>query len=780
METKYLEKLEFNKIKEILSQYTITFLGKNLALNLEPYDNKKDIEKALNQTFQASNLIFRKGNIPLTEIQDVSTHIKILKSFMSLNINQLLDLYKILKISRELKEYYKNETNIDMSEFSSLENLFLNLYTNINIEKELSSCIIDEYTLADNASTTLYSIRKNIKNKESEIRNKLNSMLHSKYVQEPIITFKNNRFVIPIKNEYRSEVKGFIHDISSSGSTIYIEPISVFELNNDIGNLKNDENIEIQKILQKLSGLFFDIINEIENNVNLIGFLDFTFAKGKYSNNIDGIKPIINNEKYINLINVWHPLLVKEKAVKNTITLGKDYKSLIITGPNTGGKTVALKTAGLVNIMGMSGLNIPAKEGSSIYIFDNIFADIGDEQNILESLSTFSSHISNISNILKLATKDSLVLMDELGAGTDPIQGSALAISILQELYSRDSLVLCTTHYQELKQFALLNEGFKNASVEFDLETLSPTYKLLLGVPGTSNAFAISKKLGISEKIIKRAEGLIEDNDIHIEDLLKSIYDDKRKIELEKQKIEQNSKEIEILKEKLNNDLSFAQNQELNILNDAKTKARDILISAKEDANEIIKEIENSNNNKTANNLRNKLNNKINDLSIVNSKTNTSKKLEKKDITLGMQVFIPSLNQVGTISSLHNKSNTVQIQIGAMKMNFNLDKLEKTNQKVKDSTQKDYSKKRDFKVNSFSSEINVIGYNVEEACFSIDKYLDQAVLNGLGTIRIVHGKGTGTLRTGIHKFLKNHPHVKDFRVGIFGEGEMGVTIVNIK
>ena len=780
MENKYLEKLEFNKIKDILSEYTVTELGKKLVLNLEPYSSRKEIEKALNQTFQASNLIYRKGNIPLTDLADFTPHIKALKSYMSLNIKQLLELYHLLKISRELKNYFKEETEIDMSEFSVLENLFLNIYTNPEIEKTLNSSIIDEFTLSDNASSTLSSIRKNIKSKEADIRNKLNSMLHSKFVQEPIITIKNNRFVLPIKNEYRSEVKGFIHDISSSGSTVYIEPLTVFELNNDIGNLKNDENIEIQKILQKLSSLFFEIIPELENNLNLISILDFTFAKGKYSNDIDGIMPIINDDKYINLINVWHPLIDKNKAVKNTITLGIDFNSLIITGPNTGGKTVSLKTTGLICLMAMSGLNIPAKEGSSIYIFDNIFADIGDEQNILESLSTFSSHMSNISNILKSSTSDSLVLMDELGAGTDPLQGANLAISILEELNKRNCLVLCTTHYQELKQFALVTPGFKNASVEFNLETLSPTYKLLLGVPGTSNAFAISKKLGISDEIIKRAESLMKNNDIHIEDLLKSIYDDKRKIEIEKQKIEDNSKEIKILKEKLDKDLSFAENQERTLINDAKNKARDILLSAKEDANEIIKEIEKTNDNKKANNLRNKLNEKINDLSITNSKTKISKTLNKSDIILGMNVFIPSLNQVGIINSLPNKSDSVQVQIGSMKMNFNINKLEKTSQKSTISQEKDYSKRKDFSVKAFSSEINVIGYNVEEACFAIDRYLDQAVMNGLGTVRIVHGKGTGILRNGVHNFLKKHPHVKDYRIGTYGEGEMGVTVVNLK
>lgn len=782
MENKYLEKLEFNKIKEILSNFAITYLGKNQVKELHPFNTRKEIEKALNQTFEASTLIYRNGNIPLTDLNDITTHIKALKSYLTLTPKQLLDLYHLLKVSRELKEYYKNENalEIDMKEFANLENLFINLYSNKNIETSISNSIIDENTISDSASSTLANIRKNIKNKENEIRAKLNSLLHTKFIQESIITVKNNRFVIPVKNEYRSEIKGFIHDISSSGSTVYIEPISVFELNNDISNLKNDENIEIEKILQRLSSLFYDLIAELENNLNLIGLLDFTFAKGKYANEIDAVKPIINDNKFVELINVWHPLIPMNKAVKNTISLGKDFKTLLITGPNTGGKTVTLKTIGLICLMGMSGLCIPAKEGSSIYIFDNIFADIGDEQSILESLSTFSSHISNIANILDCATDNSLILLDELGAGTDPLQGANLAISILEELYNKNCLVLSTTHYPELKQYALVTPGFENASVEFDLETLSPTYKLLLGVPGTSNAFAISKKLGISQKIIERAEKLIKSDDIHIEDLLKSIYDNKRKIEEEKQKIEENSNEIETLKEKLKTDYTDIKEKELSIINKAKNQARDILLSAKEDANEIIKEIEKSNNSKSANNLRNNLNKKINDLSIVSTKPEIVNKLEKKDVTLGMQIFVPSLNQVGIITSLPNKSNIVQVQIGAMKMNFNIDKLEKTKQKEKIKNEKNYNNSHDFKVTSISSEINVIGYNVEEACFAIDKYLDSAVMHGLGTVRIVHGKGTGTLRNGVHKFLKSHPHVKDFRIGVYGEGEMGVTIVNLK
>ena len=669
-----------------------------------------------------------------------------------------------------------------MSEFVNLEGLFNNLYINPSIEKELDKAIIDENTLSDDASTELKNIRKSIRSKEQEIRNKLNSFLNSKYVQENIITMRNGRFVIPVKNEHRQDVKGFIHDISSSGSTVFIEPISIFDLNNDLNNLRNEENIEIEKILQKLSSLFFNIIPSIENDVNLIGLIDFIFAKAKYSNSLDATEPIINDEKYINLLNAWHPLLNKNQAVKNDIPIGKDYNSLIITGPNTGGKTVTLKTAGILMLMAMSGLHITAKEGSSVYVADNIFADIGDDQSIADSLSTFSSHMTNIANILKEATENSFILIDELGSGTDPVEGSSLAISILEKLNSLNALTLSTTHYPEIKHFALVTDGFENASVEFNIETLSPTYKLLLGVPGTSNAFAISRKLGISEEIINRAKEFIDTDKINIEELLTNIYEDKRTIEFEKQKTLDYSKEIEKLKSSLEFDVSKLEKEQKEIINKAKDEARNILISAKEDANDIIKELEKSSSNKESNKLRNKLNEKIDDLSVIEKTNNSSKESISIDsLTPGITVFVRKLNQEGTILSV-SKDKKIQVSLGLGKMYFDISDLElvKKSSSKKQTQNRDYSNRKEFKAKSISAEINVIGQNVDEACLEIDKYLDNCALSGLASIRIVHGKGTGALRSGIHSFLKAHPHVKSFRVGTFGEGEMGVTIVELK
>lgn len=784
MDQKYLEKLEFNKIKEILSNYAITYIGKEYALDLFPMNNKKEIEKALLQTYDASNLIYRKGNPPISEIENTTIHIKKLESSNFLSIKQLLDLANILKISRKLKEYFSDE-EIDMTEFSSLEALFNNLYSNNNLENTIFNSILDENTLSDEASKELYNIRKSIKQKEQEIKSKLNSIIHSKHVQEPVVTLRNGRFVVPVKNESRQEVKGFIHDISQSGSTVFIEPISVFDLNNDLNNLKNDEIVETEIILQKLSSLFFNIIENIKNNINLIGLIDFIFAKAKYSNYLDASKPIITDKKKINLINAYHPLLNKSQAVKNTISLGDEYTSLIITGPNTGGKTVTLKTTGLLVLMALSGLNIPAKENSEVYVFDNIFVDIGDEQSIQDSLSTFSSHIVNIANILNNITPDSLVLIDELGSGTDPVEGASLGISILESLEKQNILTISTTHYPEIKEYALINKNFKNASVEFDIDTLSPTYRLLIGVPGTSNAFNISKKLGISDAIISRAKELLKSDKIHIEDLLSSIYKDKTKIEEERKISKENAKASNELKKYYEQKLYEIKHREKEIIEDAKIKARDILLDAKEDANDIIKELEKTKtNSKDANKLRKSLNDKISNLSLnSNDKENdknNNKKLTLNELKEGLEVFIPKLNQYGNIQKISNE-NSIYVSLPLGKMNFTINDLEKSN-KVEVTKTNNIPKKKnsDFKPKHVSTEINVLGQTVEEACFVIDKFLDNAVVSALPSVRIVHGKGTGALRTGIHKFLKTHPHVKSFRLGTFGEGEMGVTIVELK
>lgn len=666
-----------------------------------------------------------------------------------------------------------------MSDFNNLSSLFNNLYINENLEKTIFSSILDENTIDDSASTKLANIRREKREKEQSIRNKLNSILKTKFVQEPVITMRSGRFVVPIKNEYRSDVKGFVHDISSSGSTIFIEPISVFDLNNNINNLSVEENIEIESILTNLSAMFFDLTNQLENNLNLIGIIDFIFAKAKYSKDLDANSAKINHNKQIKLLQSWHPLINKSQAVKNDILIGENYTSLIITGPNTGGKTVTLKTVGILVCMTMCGLHIPAKEGSTICLVDNIFADIGDEQSIADSLSTFSSHMTKISNILTEATENSLVLLDELGSGTDPIEGASLAISILENLNKRGCLTIATTHYPEIKHFALTTSGFENASAEFNINTLSPTYRLLLGVPGASNAFEISKKLGISDNIIQRAKEFLSNDEINIEELIKNIYEDKKIIEKEKAEILEKSQKIKQLEKELDNKNSSLQQQENNIIEKAKEQAREILLNAKEDANSLIRDIEKESNSKNLNNIRNELNKKINNLQSTKKTITTEKSLKENNLKIGLPVFIPSINQTGNLLSLPNKDKIVQVQVGIMKMNFKLEDLEYGKEEKKEKNYS-YSKQHKLNIKSVSPEINVIGQNVEEACFSIDKYLDTCAYNGLNTVHIVHGKGTGALRKGIHQFLKTHPHVKSYRLGTFGEGEMGVTVVELK
>ena len=783
-----LKKLEFDKIINILVGFCVTSKGKELASNLLPSNNNNEVQKALDETKEAVSLMYRNSYPSFYEFEDINLSIKNLKSGISLSIPAILNLNKIFKMSFELKNYFDKEF-IEKTNYPILSNLFDLLYTNKGIIDEINNCISDEGQLQDNASSNLKTIRKRQKNLEQEIRNKLNDMIHgkfSKYLQDSIITIRNDRFVIPVKEEYRTQVKGFVHDISNAGSTLFIEPISIFEMNNNISKLKLEEELEIEKILQKLSFLFEPYLEELQQDVDLIGKLDFIFAKAKYSKKINGVTPIINNNKEISLKNARHPLIDENKVVPISLSLGKDFSTLLITGPNTGGKTVSLKTVGLLTCMACSGLNIPADENSSIYVFDKVFADIGDDQSISDSLSTFSSHMLNIVSIIKSASKNSLILVDELGSGTDPIEGANLAISILEHLHNLGALTIATTHYQELKQYALSNDGFENASVEFNVDTLEPTYRLLVGIPGKSNAFAISKNLGLPTSIIDKAKSMMSKEQVDFEELLKNIYDQKSEIEKEKEEIDKKLENVSNLEKSLVVDNEKLQKQEQDIINKAKVEARNILLDAKEEANDIIKELNNISSTKSAENLRNKLNKKINEIHTlenkeINSNAHTSNSLDINDIKPNMTVFVRKFNKNGIILSRPSKSNEVQIQIGMIKTNVSINELEKAHndnsnkEKQLTSTYSNLSKVKNVK-----SEINVIGLNVEEAIFVVDKFLDDASLSKLNTVRIVHGKGTGKLMKGIHKFLKTNPHVKSYRMGTYGEGEMGVTVVELK
>lgn len=774
MNTKYLKTLEFDKIIEKLTTYCKTYIGKENVANLLPTFNQLKVTSLLELTNEATSLIYRKGNVPLADLPNIEISIKNLESSATLSISALLNIARFLKISREVKEYFSSGDDIDLSSYQKLSDIFEAIYTNKSVEEKIYSVILDENTIADNASSKLSSIRRQAKKLEQEIREKLNSFIHSstysKYIMEPIITIRENRYVLPIKEECKSQVKGFIHDVSSSGSTVFIEPISVFDLNSEISNLKIEEEIEIERILAELSSMLYDYTESMKSNISTLGDLDLIFAKASYSLDIDGICPKINDEKFVVLKSARHPLIDKNVVVPIDISIGKDYSCLVITGPNTGGKTVALKTTGLLLLMAYSGIYIPVKEGSSIYVFDNIFVDIGDEQSIQENLSTFSSHISNIVEITNNVTSNSLVLVDELGSGTDPIEGANLAISILEYLYKANAITICTTHYQELKNYCLTHKGFQNASFEFDLDNLKPTYKLLIGIPGKSNAFAISKKLGLNEEILKSASNLMKSQDVSIEELMKNIYDSKLAIEKEKEEIEKNSNQIEALRKSLEIQNSNQKEKQDKLLDKARNEAKQILQSAKDEANSVIRKLNNLGKNDltSANNLRNELNDKLKELN-----SNTA------DDGINLQSLL-ELNNKFSLKSSKIDSNSKKGSTHSSKSTKGSFNNVGSNNRTSSHSSVTFAKNSTFKAQNISSEINVIGQTVDEAIFVIDKYLDDCAIAKLSPVRIVHGKGTGKLREGIHKFLRTNPHVKSFRLGTFGEGEMGVTVVELK
>ena len=780
-----LNKLEFYEIQKILSLFCHTFLGKKYAQELEPCFRKEEVSRKLSETEEAIRLLYQNSSPSITEISDISISLKLLEQDSTLSLKALLEIAQVLKLAQTLKNYFQKDY-IENLHYPILSELFSCLYTNPAITDRIFSCILDENTLDDNASSTLQSLRKKQRKLEQDIRSRLNEMIHSskyaKYIQENVITIRNDRFVIPIKEEYRSQIKGFVHDVSHAGSTLFIEPINIFEWNNEINQLKLEEELEIERILQELSHLLIPYLKELQQNFETIGLLDFIFAKALYAKSIHACIPILNDTMKISLKNARHPLLDKDKVVPISLSLGENFSTLLITGPNTGGKTVTLKTVGLLICMACSGLAIPADENSSIYVFDHIFADIGDDQSISDSLSTFSSHMLNIIHIIQTATNHSLILVDELGSGTDPTQGANLAISILEYFHQIGTLTIATTHYAELKKYALLQDDFENASVSFDLTTLSPTYHLLVGIPGKSNAFEISKQLGLPESIIQNAESRMSSNDVQIEDLLKNIYEDKEQIEKEKQEITASLEEVSQLKSTLKEKESRLQEQEKEILNTAKQKARELLLDTKEEITEILKTAKNTASKKELEQLRTHINDQIKPLSPSTASISIAQSLSPEEITLNSTVYVPSLKQNGIVLSLPSRSKEVQVQIGSMKMSLPISALEKMNDSH--SSEKTNIATKGYtsisKSRTIKTEINVIGYNVEEAIFVIDKCLDDCSLAKLQTARIIHGKGTGKLRDGIHAFLKNNPHVKSFRLGSYGEGEMGVTVVELK
>ncbi|MGI6778326.1 MAG: endonuclease MutS2 [Acetivibrionales bacterium] len=797
MDNRVLKTLEFNKIAEKLVELSSSELGKEISASITPQQDYCTVKDLLKETSDALDFIVKKGSPPLGGIHDIRSSIKRVEMGAVLSPAELLKIADLLRAARRFRNYARgaqssreallDEENIVYGMAGSLEG-------NRAIEDKIYFSILGEEEIADDASSTLRSIRRKIKDIQESIKDKLNGVIKSaryqKFIQEPIVTMRGDRYVIPVKQEYRNEIKGLVHDSSSSGATIFIEPMAVVEANNDIKQLRIKEQAEIERILQELTCDVNGILTSLKTNVSILARLDFIFAKARLSLKYDCVCPVINNNQHIRIKKGRHPLLDRDTVVPIDFWIGEGFNTMVITGPNTGGKTVTLKTVGLFTLMTQAGLHIPANDGTEMGIYNSVFADIGDEQSIEQSLSTFSSHMVNIVNILKKADERSLVLFDELGAGTDPTEGAALAMSILECLRERGTSTVATTHYSELKIYAVSTEGVENASCEFDVKTLKPTYRLLIGTPGKSNAFAISHRLGLDEEILERARTFLSKEDIQFEDVLVTIEKNRSEAEQEKIRAESYRIEIERLKKELEGEKQKFDRQKERIIKEAKQEARKILLETKREADTILSEIKrleeeqiSAEKNRTAEEMKMRLRNKINELEESMVEPLMPKKgyiKPPEGLKPGDSVLIVNLNQKGTVITPPGKDGEAVIQAGIMKINVHVTNLKLIDEQKKEIDRVSTGRTAMSKTRKVSTEIDLRGTTIEEALDYVDKFLDDASISGLNEAIIIHGKGTGALRSGIHRFLKSHAHVKSYRLGKYGEGETGVTIVEIK
>lgn len=791
MNQKTLDKLEYHKIIAMLEEHASSFRGKQLCRRLKPMTNLEKINTYQEQTAAAFTRIIKKGRISFSDAAPVEESMKRLEIGGTLGITELLRICRLLQTAARAKSYGRHDTQDELAD--CLDTFFEMLEPLTLLSTEIDRCIISEDEIRDDASSTLRNIRRSINLINDKVHDTLTTLVNGSlrtYLQDTIITMRGDRYCVPVKAEYRSQVHGMIHDQSSTGSTLFIEPMAIVKLNNDLKELYAKEQEEIQVILARLSADTAEYIEPIRTNYRALTDLDFIFARGNLALRMRGSRPLFNNEGRIRIREGRHPLLDAKKVVPITVSLGEDFTLLIITGPNTGGKTVSLKTVGLFTLMGQAGLHIPAGDHSELAVFKQIYADIGDEQSIEQSLSTFSSHMTNIVSFLKDVDEESLVLFDELGAGTDPTEGAALAIAILSHLHQRNIRTMATTHYSELKVYALSTPGVENACCEFDVESLKPTYRLLIGIPGKSNAFAISGKLGLPDYIIEDAKARLTEQDVSFEDLLGDLESSKRTIEKERLEIEAARREIEALKSQAKQKQEKLDTQKERILREANEKANAILREAKEVADETIKNFRKfGKENISAAEMekeREKLRKKIQDTSA--KSTIAVKKPNKvhkpSDFKLGESVKVLSMNLTGTISSLPDSRGNVTVQMGILRSQVNISDLEiieDVNPYAKKSMKRagGGSGIKMSKSMSVRPEINLLGKTVDEAVAELDKYLDDALLSHLSTVRVVHGKGTGALRKGIHEYLRRQKHVKSFHLAEFGEGDAGVTIVEL-
>lgn len=794
MNPKALKTLEYNKIIDKLTEFAGSALAKEMCRNLQPSTDLYEIQALQKETSDALSRIYQKGAVSFRGVRDIRGSIKRLEIGAIIGINELLSICSLLEVCSKVKAYSRNDRDPDFED--SLEAMFQALQPLTPVSSEIRRCIASEEELNDDASPALFKIRRSMRQINDKVHAQLQTMVNGSartYLQDAVVTMRNGRYCIPVKAEHRGQIPGMIHDQSSTGSTLFVEPMAVIKLNNDLRELELKEEKEIEMILATLSARCAEETEALRDDLDLLTKLDFIFARAQLSRSMNGTQPDFNEEGRILIKKGRHPLLDKKKVVPIDIQLGKDFELLIITGPNTGGKTVSLKTVGLFTLMGQAGLHIPAFDHSELSVFHEVFADIGDEQSIEQSLSTFSAHMTNTVSILKEADDRSLVLFDELGAGTDPTEGAALAIAILSNLHRRGSRVMATTHYSELKVFALSTPGVENGCCEFDVETLRPTYRLLIGVPGKSNAFAISQKLGLSQDIIEEAKTHLTKQDEDFEDLLADLEQKRVTIEQERDQINSYKEEIRELKQRLESKQEKLDLSRDKILREANEQARNILQEAKDYADTTIRNFQKygkaagvsaKDMEKERGKLREKMSTVDKKLSAKNAAPKKShKQLTAKDLHIGDSIKVLSLNLKGTVSTLPDAKGNLFVQMGILRSQVNIRDLEKLDDTV--ITGGNFSKTGSGKIKmsksaSVSTEINLLGKTVDEAIMELDKYLDDAYIAHLPSVRIVHGKGTGALRKGVHNYLRRQKHVKSYRLGEFGEGDAGVTIVEFK
>ncbi len=797
MNEKALKVLEYPKMIEKLTNYAASQPGKELCRNLLPSSDLSEIRRMQRETTDAVSRLLRKGNISFSGLSDIRPSLRRLEVGSALNIEELLRVCRLLETTSRVKAWSRSaQASQEELDEDSLEQMFSELQPLTPLAHEISRCILSEDEIADDASPGLRQVRRQIHQANDRIRTQLNGLVNGSartYLQDAVITQRNGRFCLPVKAEYRSQVPGMIHDQSSTGSTLFIEPMAVVKLNNDIRELELQEEKEIEIVLANLSSQVAENSDAINDNILLLTELDFIFARAQLSLSYRGSEPDFNEEGRVRIKKGRHPLLDPKKVVPVDIRIGEDFTMLVISGPNTGGKTVSLKTVGLFTLLGQAGLHIPASDHSELSVFHEVYADIGDEQSIEQSLSTFSSHMTNIVSFWDKADERSLVLFDELGAGTDPTEGAALAIAILSNLHRRNIRTIATTHYSELKVFALSTEGVENGSCEFSVETLRPTYRLLIGVPGKSNAFAISEKLGLPDYVIEEAKEHISSEDESFEDVISDLESSRIVIEREREEANRYRLEAEELKKRLERKEDRLENSRDEILRKAREEAQAILRDAKEYADESIRKYNKlgsaSGSAKEMEKERARLREKMSGLQKANgikAGKKPKKELTAKDLRIGDGVRVLSMNLRGTVSTLPDAKGNLYVQMGILRSQVKLSDLEKLEDdlpaysKGPSAKSSGSGKIKMSKSSSISAEINLLGMTTDEAIVELDKYLDDAYLAHLSPVRVVHGKGTGALRKAVHQYLRRQKHVASYRLGEYGEGDAGVTIVEFK